>query len=62
MPTFTFLEPLNVRKNSAEVLRLLGDLFLLSCMDDPDVITEVLGHYKKRRQETKTRIWSGARI
>lgn len=62
MPTFTFLEPLNVRKNSAEVLRLLGDLFLLSCMDDPDVITEVLGHYKKRRQETKTRICSGARI
>lgn len=62
MPTFTFLEPINVERNSAEVLRFLGGLFLLSCMDDPDVITEVLGHYKKRRQETKIRIWSGARI
>lgn len=62
MPTFTFLEPINVERNSAEVLRFLGDLFLLSCMDDPDVITEVLGHYKKRRLETKIRIWSGARI
>lgn len=36
------------KKNSAGVSRLLGDLFLLSCMDDPDVITEVLGHYKKK--------------